>query len=64
MLHAPNDARDCLRVQLGLCLGEPHHLHRGTEKVSGKKHNHDIYLSQPTVLSIVIKSTPNITTAR
>ena len=39
MLHAPNDARGCLRLQLGLRLGQPHHLHQGAEKVSGKKHD-------------------------
>ena len=47
MLHAPDHARDCLRIQLGLSLDQPNHLHCGTEEISGETndriihHHHD-----------------------
>ena len=51
MLHAPNDARDCLRVQLGLSLDQPYHLHQGADKVSGKK---SVWVITTIIVKVVI----------
>ena len=48
MLSAPHYARDRLRVQLGLCLDQPNHLHRGPEEVPGweeRKHEQEHFNS-------------------
>ena len=46
MLHAPDHARNFLRIQLGLSLGQSYHLHRGAEKVPGKTFKNFIYHHQ------------------
>ena len=43
MLHAPDHARDFLRIQLGLSLGQSYHLHCGAEEIPGETINHIIY---------------------